>query len=58
MSILKTVSDGGDSVLEHFYDEDNHEVSNWRLDIFLVGTNNYTRVVRVHDEPGHEKAVR
>ena len=45
ISIFKHVSDGGDSVLEQFYDEDNPTTSNWKLDIFLVGINDYMRVV-------------
>ena len=45
MSIFKHVSDGGDSVLEQFYDEDHPDRSNWKLDIFLVGINDYMRIV-------------
>ena len=45
MSIFKIVSEGSDSVLEQFYDEDNPSTQNWKLDIFQIGINEYMRIV-------------
>ena len=43
MSIFKAVSDDGDSVDDHFYDE--NDGTNWRMEVFHDVLQNYVQLV-------------
>ena len=47
MAILKFVGEGGDSVVEHFYEEENEKIPNYKMMIWLNVLLPYARLVSV-----------